>query len=556
MTRPSVLVYAPNPFADPSTATFESGFCLKMRSGHLASFGNLVRSFTGIHPPMENRWREVRPLAGYYLESFLKVRGFRAAAVFDAAGLAARGRSFAPDVVALSTTFITDVPTLVAALRAIRAALGDERPVVVGGPFVWKESQAQGDPAAARLFSPDAHPLLRDAVFVASEFGEHTLLCLLGALGDGHRGAADLASLPNLVIPDGHGWRQTTVAAEPVDLERDFTRWDLVDEMPGVAVPVRTSVGCPYECEFCDFVAVHPRLRVRSTRSLVEELELVAARGAASVVFVDDNAFSTARRTEQLGRALVERDLGLRWGGYLRADSVTNDNAELLSRAGLHYAWCGVESGDPAMLERMNKRCDLSAAGLGMDLLTGMGAYVLATFVLGFPGETEASVDRTIEFLNARRRDQRGRIEYAVFPFVLTPGAPVDRPEQRRRYGLVGSLGDWRHDTMTSEAVRRVFAPRVFAGAEPSYAYYGGDDSPLWTPQRRNDAVAARKDVTLAFLQGADDDHVQARFAGLHRVLRFGPGETPPWASHLAPRREQPSIAGAAPGPGELPAHG
>ncbi len=558
--RPLVLVVAPNPFEDASAPAYESDFWLRTRSGHLASFSHLVRQFNpvgGSAAPSLNRWKAAPPLAGYYLEGFLKTHGYDARAVFklDGAGAWANADARTPLAVALSTTFITNVPELVRTLRRVRDGVGPDVPVVVGGQFVWKQhlwgsdrfagrAEHEGErPELAHLFGAGADEALREPVYVASEFGEHTLLRVLDALGSGARPPDGLSGVENLVLWSPAGWRATSPRPEPVDLDHEFTRWDLVDEMPSAMVPVRASVGCPHRCEFCDFVAVHPRLRLRSPSSVVEELRLVAARGGKWISFVDDNAISSPGRARTVARAIAEAGLGMRWGGYLRADRVSAEDAALLAASGLTYAWCGIESGDPDALRRMAKDADLGAARAGIDALAGAGVHVLTTFVLGFPGETRASIDASVSFLNGLRRDARGRIEYSVFPFHLVPGAPVDRPERRRELGLTGLLDRWRHTTMTSEEVRREWAPYFFRGVDVSYTYYGGDDSSLWSPARRNEAVMQRKAVTVAFLDGAPDDAVQDRFAALHRALRFGPGATPDWRDHLAARERQPGPA-------------
>jgi radical SAM superfamily enzyme YgiQ (UPF0313 family) len=349
----------------------------------------------------------------------------------------------------------------------------------------------------------------------------------------------------NLVLWEDGGWRLTRRAPEPVDLDRDFTRWDVVDEMPATMVPIRTSVGCPHKCEFCNFVAVHPGLRLRSPGSIVDELRLIAARGGTSINFVDDNAFSSSGRARALAKAISGSGLGMRWGGLLRADRVTEEDAGLFAGSGLLYAWCGIESGDPEMLRRMKKRIDLEATRAGIHALTAAGVHVLGTFILGFPGETKASIDASVAFLNGLRRDSRGRVEYSMFPFHLVPGAPVDAPERRRELGLTGLFDRWRHATMSADEVHATWAPYFFRAVDASYTYYGGDDSFLWSAARRTEATERRKDVAVAFLDGASDEVVQDRFAALHRTLRFTPGETPDWRDHLAPREQQPAAARA-----------
>jgi radical SAM superfamily enzyme YgiQ (UPF0313 family) len=547
---------APNPFEDARTQAFESDFWLRTRSGHLASFSNLVRLFNPVgssRPPLVNPGRAVRPLAGYYLESFLKTHGYDAHATFtlEDAGDREWSGGAAPIAVAVSTTFITTVAELSRTLRRVRSRVGPDVPIVVGGALAWKHhlwgadrfsGRVDGDerPELAYLFSPVGDPILRDAIYVANEFGENTLLRLLQVIERGARRAAEFLAIENLVLWTGQEWRFTGHAEEPVDINGDFTRWDVVDEMPAAMVPVRTSVGCPHRCEFCDFVAVHPRLRLRSTTSILEEMRLIASRGATSVSFVDDNALSSRGRARDLARAISGSGLGMRWGGYLRADRVVGDDAVLLARSGLTNAWCGIESGDPEMLRRMRKQSDPEAARAGIEALTATGVHVLATFVLGFPGETRASIDASVAFLNGLRRDARGGVGYLVFPFQVVPGAPVDGAERRRELGLTGFMESWRHTTMSGREVHATWAPYFFRGVEASYYYYGGDHSSLWSAARRNQADAHRKAVIVAFLDGAPDEVVQDRFAALYRTVRFTPGETPGWRDQPAPREQQP----------------
>lgn len=571
--RRLVLVVAPNPFEDTRAPAYESEFWLRTRSGHLASLSNLLRLFNPVgasRPALSSPMKATRPLAGYYLESFLKTHGYDARAVFeldDAGAWAAAAGPRRPFAVALSTTFITTAMELARTLRRVRSALGPEIPIVVGGQLVWKQhlwgpdrfagrAEIEERPEFAHLFDPVGDPVLKDAVYVASDSGEHTLLKLLESLRQGAPATEALTAIENLVLWTPGGWRATQRAAEPVDLDREFTRWDVVDEMPATMVPIRTSVGCPHECEFCDFSAIHPRLRLRSPASIVEEMRLIAARGGKSISFVDDNSLSSSRRARELAQAMRESELGMRWAGYLRADRVAGDDAVLLAESGLLGAWCGIESGDPEMLRRMRKRSDPEAARVAIDALTDAGVQVQASFVVGFPGETRGTLDATAAFLNALRRDARGRVEYLIWPFYLLPGAPVDRPERRRELGLSGLLGEWRHATMSSEDVHATWAPYLFRKVEASYAYYGGDSSVLFSPARRSQVVAQRKALTVAFLDGAPDDAVQQRFAALYRTLRLTPGSVPDWKDHLAPRDGQPGAGAPAAGTAGVSATG
>lgn len=553
--RPRVLILAPNAFASPDSTSYEVEFRLRTRSGHLASFSNLVRLFNpmGDAPPeLDNSWREAPSMAGYYLESFLKLRGYDAHAVFNLErDLESSLTGPRPLALALSTTYLTSTKGLATLVKQVRDIAGPDIPLVAGGPFVWKQALAAqkaqqnlGPESTEYLFADGANSELQDIIFVAHEFGEHTLIQLLSALSQGIREPTDLGDVPNLVLGQRDGtWHFTRPQLEPIDLDADYTRWDLVDEFPNGPLPMRSSVGCSYRCEFCDFVVLHPKVRLRSATSIVEELQLAKQRGAQFINFVDDNAFSSRRRIKDLSRTMCESDLGLRWGGFLRADKVTDENVELLAESGLRYAWCGIESGDPEMLRRMRKQCDIEEALLGIDRLTTYGVNVLATFLLGFPGETIESVDRSIEFLNRLDIERKGPVDYSMFPLIVLPGAPLADVSARKKYNLSGSHETWKHKTMTSEMVRSKIAPYFFRNARVNYSYYSADNSPLWTIKKRNEAIERRRDLVIAFLDGLPSDNIQNRFDSLYSLLHFGNSPPPNWLDILAPREQQPGNA-------------
>ena len=312
MGLPSVIVLAPNSFARFLGAAVESQFALMIDGEHQGSLRNFDMLFNSPlkSPRLDNGFKEANPMAGYYLESFLKLNGYEARCVFDWNDDEALERALDSDpiAVALSTTYITDNDLLATCLGALRKVVGD-LPVVVGGPYIWKQKIELGrdgclnaaevaearkwcvEPLEDCLFygaKPDA---LRQAIYVAHEFGEHTLLRVLEKIKEGKTQAADLADVPNLVLPTGGDtWHATVENAEPVDLNRDFTRWDLIDRVPTV-VPLRASVGCPYRCRFCDFIELHPKVTMRSPESIAREIELAGRFSGRFLAFIDDNIF-------------------------------------------------------------------------------------------------------------------------------------------------------------------------------------------------------------------------------------------------------------------------
>ena len=561
--RPSVLIIAPNSFDFFTGTTAENQFHLLTRDGRAAS---LLRLDLMLDPArVETRLRErgrENPMAGYYLESFLKQRNYAARVVFDfdRDDLIEAGLQSDPMAVLLSTTFITDRNLLFRSIARLRGLIGD-KPLIIGGPFIWKQKQEldhlrarddsraylermrsfDADPLADNLFGTLPPPDMRGNIFIGHEFGEYTLLSVLETLARPRSDESDLLEIPNLILPAEDAWVMTEHAPEPVNLDQDFTRWDLVDEMPRV-VPLRASVGCPYRCRFCDFIELHPLVMMRSPASILAEIELAMARDRTVFDFIDDNIFLSKQRIKHLTETLIQAGKGIHWGGFFRADRVDEDNARDLWRSGCRYGLCGIESGDDDMLRRMRKGGRVADQRRGLELALEHGIYTALTFLVGFPGETAGSILRTAEFASSLPGDGRAFAFYQAYPFYILPNTSVDRPEFRSRYNLRGRFAAWSHDTMDAETAVHEASRELFQNADLPYNYHGNDAPGWWSVDRRNRAFAARKKLTEVFLTGGSDRDVQFRFSELAGVFSEdrGGGPIPPWRHVLADRSAQP----------------
>ena len=135
------------------------------------------------------------------------------------------------------------------------AALG--RPVVAGGPLFT--TGHQGFPQIRHFVLGEAENVIADLI-------------------------ADMRA--GTVKPTYRGAEFPDVRKTPVP------RWDLVDLRHYVTMPVQFSRGCPFECEFCDIVAVYGRVpRTKSPAQLIAELEALRRAGWRNMVFIVDDNF-------------------------------------------------------------------------------------------------------------------------------------------------------------------------------------------------------------------------------------------------------------------------
>ena len=137
--NPSVVILAPNSFCRFLGDSFENQFQVISKTGHVASLPNLDILIHQRKKALDNGYKDVNPMAGYYLESFLKRRGYDVQVVFDwnTDHDLIEALKSDPIAVCFSTTYVTNSDFLEACVRDLRKVVPDV-PIIVGGPFIYK----------------------------------------------------------------------------------------------------------------------------------------------------------------------------------------------------------------------------------------------------------------------------------------------------------------------------------------------------------------------------------------------------------------------------------
>jgi radical SAM superfamily enzyme YgiQ (UPF0313 family) len=201
---------------------------------------------------------------------------------------------------------------------------------------------------------------------------------------------------------------------------------------------VLTSRGCPARCTFCANYVTGRGFRYRSAASVVAELNAYHARcGATFFPCWDDALTANIPRLYQLCEAL-ERDLRfpLQWSAITRATMVKPELLRALKRAGLVHVNFGVESGDNDILRAIKKGITTEHVVRALEWAKAEGLRTACNFMLGFPQETPACLERTLRFMEqiAPLVDSFSTLGVLV-PF---PGTPLYE-DYHRQYGFT----DW-----------------------------------------------------------------------------------------------------------------
>jgi radical SAM superfamily enzyme YgiQ (UPF0313 family) len=119
-----------------------------------------------------------------------------------------------------------------------------------------------------------------------------------------------------------------------------------------------------------------------------------------------------------------------------RVDRCSQEVADLLYQGGCRHIAFGVESGSPAILERMHKDQTVDDIRRGIANAKSSGLTVRVYLIVGFPGETWQTVQDTIDLVL-----QCEPAEFAVYPLIPYPGTPLFR--QPESFGITAINADF-----------------------------------------------------------------------------------------------------------------
>ena len=183
----------------------------------------------------------------------------------------------------------------------------------------------------------------------------------------------------------------------------DITRYN-VPFLLNPFVSMYTTRGCPAMCTFCLWPQTHSghRWRQRSVDDVVSEVRYaLEAHPNAKEIFFDDDTFNYQKgRTIELCKKLAP--LNFTWSCNSRV-TTDYDTLKAMKDAGCRLMIVGYESGEQQILKNIKKGATIDMAIRFTDNAKKVGLTIHGDFIIGLPGETRASIRKTIDF--AKRLD-------------------------------------------------------------------------------------------------------------------------------------------------------
>ena len=430
-------------------------------------------------------WNETPRLNGIYLYSFLSSNKINVELINSYDQQKQRFLDLLknnPKCIIISTTFIINKNELKKLVDDIRSVAHDIL-IIAGGPLIYKsycllelskQSNYEIEHAKKDYLFLNVQDEPQIDLYITSPKGEDILYNVITRFINGQ----NYNDLPDLAWLSDDRFVFTKHQKNTLNKKIHNIDWSIMPDKlfnKGI-ISMQASKGCIYNCAFCNFCQNKRLIRIKPIKQIFKEIHDVVNRGIKYIWFVDDTFRAGKNDLNAFCKMLIKEKLSVKWMSFNRADSLKQVDFDLLKEAGCIELQIGIESGDKQILKNMNKQVTPEDYYKIISNLLKTGINCSCYFIIGFPGETEASVEKTLHFIeNIHNNNNEGTLSWSIYPFLLSPLSPIFSNEMRKQYNLTGYMGNWKHRTMNSNQAKQLIK-EMFLKIEDSGPIYRGDN--------------------------------------------------------------------------------
>jgi hypothetical protein len=177
-------------------------------------------------------------------------------------------------------------------------------------------------------------------------------------------------------------------------------------------LPATASIGCPFQCSFCNDYKFWGKYRRRDIKKTVAEMiemyeavELNNVNSGHQLFFFTDSLLNPA--VTELAEEVIKSGISLYYDGYYKVDNAAGDveNTFFWRKGGLYRVRLGVESGSQAVLNMMHKGITVEQIRKAVTSFALAGIKTTTYWVIGHPGETEEDFRMTMDLVEELKND-------------------------------------------------------------------------------------------------------------------------------------------------------
>ncbi|MHA2280966.1 MAG: B12-binding domain-containing radical SAM protein [Promethearchaeota archaeon] len=244
-----------------------------------------------------------------------------------------------------------------------------------------------------------------------------------------------LQSIKGLAYADSNGHLNINSNSYEIDLEtlplparfklpQDYYYYTIAN--------VIVNRGCPNQCSFCSRQKLFKKTKIRSISSILTEIRDILLMQTYRHINFYDNININNVFFKDFCNMFIEHELKIPWGCEIRVDTIQDEDAHLLRKAGCQLIATGIESASIDVLRKNFKYQDPKRVMEGIINLKKYKIPIQAYFVLGLPGETEETFQNTVDYIKILPLDENDKINY----FVATPYPGSRLWDEKEHYNI------------------------------------------------------------------------------------------------------------------------
>ena len=161
-------------------------------------------------------------------------------------------------------------------------------------------------------------------------------------------------------------------------------------------MPILTARGCPFNCSFCSNIIFGKKYREQSITNVLKEIDLLRIRYGVGEIKIYDDVFTMDKdRAIELSQRIAG---SVAWSCMTRVNLVDLNVLKNMRLGGCYSIAYGLESGDADILKSISKNTTLEQGETAVRYAHEAGIRVIGYFMLGAPGETLGTIDKTIDY--------------------------------------------------------------------------------------------------------------------------------------------------------------
>ena len=162
---------------------------------------------------------------------------------------------------------------------------------------------------------------------------------------------------------------------------------------------IEAGRGCPFNCAYCSSSLFWSRkFRLKSAQRIVDEMiDLNSKLGISRFQFQHDLFTANKRKLMEFVDELKKENVDFKWACSARTDTIDEQTIAAMNEVGLRSIFLGIESGSERIQKCINKHLKLSEIKSLVRCLKNHKIVVTASFIYGFPEETEEDLEDTLQ---------------------------------------------------------------------------------------------------------------------------------------------------------------